>query len=90
MTQAKKIVTPQVPAIAGMTPLGIRPSGWQLIGLMPPLKDRQMWAMWRDFFISSKTWRMKTPIGVLSFKTKKSALMAKRMYEVSVAAQEAK
>lgn len=52
---------------------------------MPPLKDRQMWCMWRDFFATSKTWRMKTPIGVMAFKTKKSALLAKKMYEGSVA-----
>jgi hypothetical protein len=48
---------------------------------MPPLADRQMWALWRDFFISSKTWRMKTPIGVLAFSTKKAALASRAYYE---------
>lgn len=52
---------------------------------MPPLKDRPMWCMWRDFFRSSKSWRMKTPIGALSFRTKKDALMAKKLYDESVA-----
>jgi len=43
-----------------------------------------MWSMWRDFFISSKTWRMKTPIGILAFKTKRDAVMAKTLYENSM------
>ena len=49
-----------------------------------PIENRMMWSMWRDFFISSKTWRMKTPIGILAFKTKRDAVMAKTLYENSM------
>lgn len=38
--------------------------------------ERAMWALWRDFFIPTQSWRMKTPIGVMSFKTRRAALAA--------------
>lgn len=52
------------------------------------LSDRMMWAMWRDFFRPTYSWHMKTPIGHTAFKTKKTALASKAMYE-KVAAREA-
>lgn len=42
---------------------------------------RPLWTLWRDFFNSSKTWRMMTPIGVLAFKTKREALAARSEYD---------
>ncbi len=46
-----------------------------------PYKDRPMWCMWRDFFTSTNTWRMKTPIGTLAFRTKKLATAAMLQYQ---------
>lgn len=50
-----------------------------------PIKtETAMWSLWRDFFQSTKTWKMKTPVGILSFRTKRLALAAKVQYELSI------
>lgn len=44
--------------------------------------ERSIWDVWRDFTCgTTRSWRMKTPIGVLSFKTKKEAEAAHSLYE---------
>ena len=44
---------------------------------------RTMWELWKDLWVPSRPWRMMTPIGVLAFKTKKIANVARSMYERS-------
>jgi hypothetical protein len=43
--------------------------------------QKALWEIWRDFTSGSKTWRMKTPVGVLAFNTKKEASGARAEYE---------
>jgi len=38
------------------------------------MTTRDMWEIWKDMFIPSVPWRMRTPIGIISFKTKRRAL----------------
>jgi len=46
------------------------------------MMSENLWSIWRDFTCgTTRSWRMRTPIGILAFKTKKEANMARALYE---------